>query len=130
MAVVAAINITDMEFNSLSWHDSIIENIVINRKNPGKNDIIQIEITWTNGENNIISFKDVYWADLHMNFGIVSPESIFKAYSEGKENEIVKRFYTKWEGMIDNIDLNFYEIETNSTNSKIRIIAQKFEIEK
>ncbi|MFO7862441.1 MAG: hypothetical protein R6U85_00430 [Salinivirgaceae bacterium] len=118
-----------MEFNSLSWHDSIIESINIDRRNPGKNDIVRMEISWANGEKNIISFKDVYWADLNMNFGIVSPESILKAYSEGGENEIVKSFYSKWKGMINDVDLNYYEIETNSTNSKIRIIAQKFEIE-
>jgi hypothetical protein len=117
-----------MDFNSLTWHDSIIEKIYINRENPGKNDVIQIEISWPNGENNIVSFKDVYWADLNMNFGIVSPESILKAYSEGKENETVKHFYSKWKGMINDVDLNYYEIETNSTSSKIRIIAQKFEI--
>ncbi len=119
-----------MEFNSLSWHDSVIERIDINRKNPGKNDIIQIEISWPSDESNIVSFKDVYWADLNMNFGIVSPESILKAHAEGKENETVKRFYEKWKGMLNDVELNYYEIETNSTNSKIRIIAKSFEIEK
>ncbi|MFZ5431620.1 MAG: hypothetical protein ACOZDD_15430 [Bacteroidota bacterium] len=119
-----------MEFNSLNWHDSVIERIDIDRKDPGENDIIRIEMSWPNGENNIVSFKDVYWADLNMNFGIVSPESILKAHAEGRENEMVKRFYEKWKGMLNNVELNYYEIETNSTNSKIRIIAQKFEIGK
>jgi hypothetical protein len=118
-----------MEFNELNWHDSAINKILINRNNPGKNDIIQIEMVWPDGTNNIISFKDVYWANLDMNFGVVSAESVFHAYSEGKENEIVKSFYLRWKGMINNIDLNYYEIETNSTKSKIRIIAKKFTIE-
>lgn len=119
-----------MEFNSLSWHDSVIKNIIINRSNPGKNDSIQIEITWPNGENNIISFKDTYWADLNMNFGVVCEECIYTAHAEGKENEILISFYAKWKGMINDVELKYFEIETNSTYSMIRIIARKFEIEK
>ena len=119
-----------MEFNDLNWHDSVIERIEINRNNPGKNDIIQIEISWTDGQKNIISFNDVYWAELNMNFGIVCPENILKAYSEGRENETLKRFYIQWKGLINNVDLNYFEIETNSTSSKIRIIAQTFKFEK
>lgn len=119
-----------MEFNNLEWHDSVIERIDINRKDPGKNDIIKIEISWPNDESNIVSFKDVYWANLNMNFGIVSTESILKAHAEGRENEMVKHFYEKWKGMLNNTELNYYEIETISTNSNIRIIAKGFEIEK
>jgi len=117
-----------MNFNNLDWHDSIIKNIIVDRNNPGRNDIIRIEIVWPNGCCNIISFRDVYWAKFDMNFGIISPESIFKAFSEEKENETVKCLYLKWKGMLDDIDLNYYEIETNSTNSKIKIIAQSFEL--
>ena len=119
-----------MEFNNFEWHDSIIKNVIIDRNNPGKNDILQMEIIWPDGTNNTIYFKDVYWANLDMNFGVVSSESVFKAYSEGKENEILRSFYKKWKGMINNVDLKFYEIETNSTRSKIKIIARKFEINK
>lgn len=122
--------IVNMRFNDLNWHDSIISNIVIDRKNPGVNDAIHIEVVWPNGTSNLVSFKDVYWANLNMNFGIISTETIFKAFSEGKENQNVKRLYTKWKGMIDKIDLNFYEIETNSTKSTISIIAQSFELRK
>jgi hypothetical protein len=119
-----------MDFNSLSWHDSVIERIEINRKNPGKNDIIQIEILWQNGESNIISFKDVYWVEFNMNFGVVCLESILKAHAGGKENETLKRFYERWKGMLNNVELSYFEIVTNSTGSIIRIIAQRFEIEK
>lgn len=64
-----------------------------------------------------------------MNFGVVAPESILKAYTEGNENEMVKELYKRSKGMLNSIELNFLEIETNSTNSKIRIIAKSFEIE-
>jgi len=117
-----------MDFNSLNWHDSIIKAIIIDRSNPGNSDSIKIEISWPNGENNIISFINTYWADLNMNFGIECPESILCAHSEGRENETLVSLYAKWNGMINDVELYNYEIETNSTNSKIRIIAQSFEI--
>ena len=118
----------DMNFNELNWHDSIIKNIIIDRNNPGRNDTIQIEIVWTNGVSNVISFKDIYWANLDMNFGIVSNESILKAFSEGNENDAVKKTYSIWKGMIDDIYLNYYEMETNSTRSIIKVVAQRFEL--
>lgn len=46
-----------MEFNNQEWHDSVIKNIIIDRNDSGKNDIIQIEIVWPNNVKNIISFK-------------------------------------------------------------------------
>ena len=118
----------DMNFNELNWHDSIIKNIIIDRNNPGRNDTIQIEIVWTNGVSNVISFKDIYWANLDLNFGIVSNENILKAFSEGNENDAVKKTYSIWKGMIDDIYLNYYEIETNSTRSIIKVVAQRFEL--
>ena len=118
-----------MKFNNLSWHDAIIKNIIIDRNNPGKNDSIKIEIVWNDGQCNILSFEDVYWADLDMNFGVICEESIYRAHAEGKENEEVKSLYKRWRGLINNIDLYFYEIETNSTGSRIRIIAQRFLME-
>jgi hypothetical protein len=117
-----------MDFNKLKWHDSIIKNIIIDRNNPGKNDSIEIDIIWPNSQKNRIIFKDVYWAIFNMNFGIVSEESVLSAFSEGRNNEIVKKTYLKWKGLIDNVDLNFYQIELNSTRSIINIVAQRFEI--
>ena len=117
-----------MIFNNLDWHDSLIEEIIISRLNPGINDLIQVKVIWPNGVSNTICFMDVYWVNLDLNFGIVSPESIYRAYSQGKENEIVQNLYKKWRGQISIIDLNYYEIETNSTKSKIRVVAQRFEI--
>lgn len=114
-----------MDFDNLNWHDSIIKKIIIDRNAPGINDNIQIEIEWPNGVDNIIIFKDTYWADFNMNFGIVSEESILKAHSEGKSNQVVNNIYLKWKGYLDKIELSYYEIVLNSTSSKIRIVSHK-----
>lgn len=118
-----------MEFNDIEWHDSIIQNIIVDHATPGKNDIIQIEMMWLDKTCNTVVFKNLYWANLDLNFGIISSESVHGAFSEGKNNEDVKNVYLKWKGYIDDIDLNYYEIETNSTASKIKIIAQGVELE-
>ena len=65
-----------------------------------------------------------------MNFGIcVEAEAIYCARQEGKENEMVQNFYASWKGAFDAIPLNYYEIETNSTGSKIQIVARDFSYE-
>ena len=59
-----------------------------------------------------------------MNFGvIVEDETILCAHQEGRENEMVQEFYKSWKGLFNQIPLNYYEIETNSTGSKIQIVA-------
>ena len=117
--------ISNNEFNELEWHDSIIEKIEIDRSRPGENDSIEILISWYDGTKNKLRFDNVRWADLNMNFGIVALESIYDASAEGRENACVKECYAKWNGWIDNISLNYYEIETNSTGSKIQIVAEE-----
>lgn len=46
-----------MNFNDYSWHDAIIKNILIDRKNPGKEDTISYEIQWPNNSISQIPFK-------------------------------------------------------------------------
>ena len=54
----------------------------------------------------------------------MTPEYILTAESKGKEYEHIQELYKKLNERIINIDLNYYEIETNTTASKIRIIAE------
>lgn len=117
--------LTIEKFNDLEWHDAIIENIVIDRSNPGKKDQIEFFITWYDKTKSTICFNDVYWADLNMNFGVVALESIYSAFAENRECEQVKEYNQKTKGFFNNIDLNYYEIETNSTGSVMKIIAKE-----
>ena len=120
--------ITNELFNELGWHDAIIDKITIDRGCPGVIDTIDIYIIWTDETKNKLRFENVYWADLNMNFGIVAAESILKAVSKGRECAPVIECYNKWKGNIDNIILNYHEIETNTTGSIIKIIAEKLSI--
>ncbi|MCR4965189.1 MAG: hypothetical protein K6A41_05995, partial [Bacteroidales bacterium] len=53
------------EFNELQWHDAVIKNIRIDRSRPGINDIIEFLITWFDGTQSRLCFKDIYWVDLN-----------------------------------------------------------------
>ena len=117
------------KFNSYEWHDVIIKNIIIDRNTPGINDSISIEISWPNkNKNNILLFEEVYWANLNMNFGIICSDSILNAYESNKNEKFLNDLFKKWKGLIDDVELNGYVINMNSTGSEIKIVAKRFKL--
>lgn len=117
-----------MDFNDYNWHDSIIKNIVIDRNNPGTNDSILIEIIWPDNKENTICFNGVYRANFDMNFGIVCPENILNAYITSKDDRTMVDFFLRWKGLINDVNLNCYVIDLNSTVGSIKIIAEEFKV--
>lgn len=116
-----------MNFNDFYWHDAIIKNIQIDRTNPGNDDSVLFEIIWPeNGEKGILVFEEVYWASMNLNFGIIADESILYATQLDEQNEDLVNFYLKWGGAMDEVKLNTYKIELNSTGGEIKIIAKTF----
>jgi hypothetical protein len=115
-----------MIFNDFNWHDSIIKNITIDRNKPGIIDIINFEIEWADGGKAELVFEDTYWANLTLNFGIVADETILSAcMGDDKDPDLID-FYSRWKGLMDNINLNSYLIRLNSTGGIIKIIAKGF----
>lgn len=120
-----------MNFEEFHWHDSIIKNITINRDNPGIKDEIKIEIVWADNKEGVnFIFEDVYLARMDFNFGIIASESILKSCILSKNDEDLINIYSLWEGFLNNIKLNAYEIELNSTRGRIKIIAKSFRVDK
>lgn len=118
----------NFDFNDHYWHDCILENIFINRSDPGNNDSIEIVIKWY--EDNSVSklvFKNVYLFKAAMNFGIIANESIDMAYIAPSDDNDLVNFYSKWKGAYDHISLNCYVIKTSSTGSEIKILAETVE---
>lgn len=113
-----------MTFDTIYWHDSTVLKIEIDRHNPGTTDIIKVGVLTYDDIKLELLFYDVYWSECKMNFGVVARESILRAYTEGEENSRIKDLKLKWQGNIDHVRLNYYEIETNSTGSTIKIIAK------
>lgn len=116
----------ELKFNDLYWHDSVIENIFIDRSNPGNRDEVRIEVDWYDQPKSYLIFEDVYFANLNLNFGVVAPESIRKAFIITDDN-IITSLYEKMKGFWPH-GLITYIIETNSTASEIKIVAKGFRI--
>ncbi len=60
-----------------------------------------------------------------MNFGIIAQESILNIMQIQNDDKDVIALYQKWKGLLKGLDLFAYEIELNSSASKIKIIAQE-----
>lgn len=114
-----------MIFNDLFWHDSVIKSIVIDRNNPGTNDIIKMTILWPSGEYNDLIFYDVYWAMFSLNFGVVAEETIDLAFVADQDDFAMISLSETWKGMLNLNDLSCYVIRTISTKSEMKIIAKK-----
>jgi hypothetical protein len=120
-----------MNFSDFYWHDAIIENIQINRLNPGNEDTIKFEIVWPENIGRVtFVFEEVYWAMMNLNFGIISHETIQSAYILEDNNQDLVNFYSKWNGAMNDVKLNTYKIELNSTGGEIKIIAKRFSVYK
>lgn len=117
-----------MNFNDFNWHDSVIKNIAIDRSKPGINDVIRFEIEWEEGGRVDLVFEGTYWANMSLNFGIVADETILSACIGDEKDPDLVSFYSKWNGLMDNICLNSYLINLNSTGGVIKIIAKGFKI--
>lgn len=118
----------NINFNDLHWHDSVIKSISIDRTDPGIDDNIIFDIDWSNSINSFLKFTDVYWASMNLNFGIIAEESIYYAEKLGNDDEDLIQFYKGWKSLMDDVELQVFQIELNSTGSKIKIIAKNFEI--
>jgi len=117
-----------MNFNDFNWHDAVIKNITIDRNNPGLKDNVCFEIQWPEGGKGELIFEDIYWINMNLNFGIVSNETILNASIRDNNDEDLINFYLKWKGFMDNVQLNSYVINLNSTGGTIKIIAKKFKV--
>ena len=116
-----------MRFDEIDWHDQVILNININRINAGKADLIELQVA-LNGSMIIVQFKDVYHAELKLNFGIVAEESIRYAINNTEDFELLN-IQNKWSKIGVRLDeLKCFEFNTNSTNSLIKIYALSCEI--
>ena len=92
-------------FNDYFWHDAVIKNIFIDRKNPGYEDTIAFEIVWTypNEKFNQIIFEDVYWSQMILGFGVIANESVLEAYEASNDDLDLINFWKKWENILATI---------------------------
>ncbi|RMZ60052.1 hypothetical protein D1632_10700 [Chryseobacterium nematophagum] len=114
-----------MNINDYVWHDKVLLNINIDRKKPGIIDEVSFEIE----DNNVLKkliFKEVYWLNLNLNFGVIAEESILNIQCLNKDDYDLSLLYKKWNGHLDEKKLHSYLIELNSSGSTIKLIAENF----
>jgi len=112
------------DFDDCYWHDSILESIYIDRRDPGHNDTIELVVEWYEDKSRSrIVFSDVRLLKATLNFGIIAHETIDTAYL-APDDEALAAFYKGWKGLFDDVKLNCYVIETLSTGGNIKILAR------
>ncbi|RZK43064.1 MAG: hypothetical protein EOO90_05260 [Pedobacter sp.] len=114
------------KFEDLHWHDALINVVAIDRSNAGKSDTIAFNITWPNGELGTLTFHDVWQAQFSLNFGVIAEETILQANAT---KELPDALLKQWQtNGVDMSSIQCYEIETNSTASRFKIIAGGFSV--
>ena len=117
------------DFNDFYWHDAEIKEINIDRYYPGKKDEIRFNILFPDKKKVVyFIFEGIYYASFGLNFGIIADETIRYASVLENDNDL-SILYSKWKGHLNQIKLNVYFFELNSSESKIKIIAKGFRVE-
>ena len=119
----------DNQFNELPWHDAEILCVTVDRRNPGEEDQVVIDVRWPDGGQNRIIFADCYGLTASMNFGIMTSESILEAFFVVQSEEL-EQIREKWRRLgVDLGLLRCFEIRTNSTSSNLRIYALRYSLQ-
>lgn len=112
-----------VKFNEMPWHDSILLKLEVDRNKPGEIDTVKVLIKWPNGKDEYLIFKECYFFEALMNFGVVAEESILSA-SCSNDDEKIAEIQRQWATLgVTLNDLLCYKISTNSTNSTLKIYA-------
>lgn len=112
-------------FNSFEWHDATLEEILVDRRNPGESDEVTITMEWTDGSRQRLRFEKCYEVEARMNFGILAQESVLHARCS-TECIHLDTLRQKWMSMGVVLEATrCFEIFTNSTGGTIRICAKR-----
>ncbi len=115
-------------FQDLEWHDAILLDVRIDRRDPGRRDEVVLTIEWTDGVQQDLRFTGCYEFHAQMNFGIIALESIRDANCVD-DSEDLRAVKERWvESGFDFSSLREFEITMNSTASVLRILACGLEI--
>jgi hypothetical protein len=120
----------DFDFDDCYWHDSILEDIYIDRRNPGKDESVEVTVKWYEDNSRVrLVFKRAYEFKATLHFGINAKETIDTAYIAEDDSDLIE-FYKGWNGIFDSVKLKCFVIETLSTGGKIKILAEDVQMYK
>lgn len=118
----------NIEFRGITWHDTKITRVVLDRSNPGIVDKLELFLENDEFGSFCAIFLDVWRLTEQWNFGICADETI-RCATEAESHPSIEELRRTWENLGANLDdIRFYRIETNSTASIIEILARRFEV--
>jgi hypothetical protein len=115
-------------FSDLPWHDAVVLELFVDRRQPGKVDQVVVSIRWPDERRSRITFTDCYALDAKLNFGIVATEAVLWAV-ELQESDALGEIRQRWSRLgVDLSSLKCFRIETSSTASTINVYAHSWSI--
>ena len=116
----------NMKFKDMKWHHSVIKNILIDRRNPGINDIVSMETVWSDGTESTIVFIGVYTLSTKLDMDTVRKDIIDEASIDPIDDDFFAEF-KKASKCILKKKLHCYRFNMASSGT-IKIIAEGFKI--
>ena len=115
---------TTTQFEQLWWHDALLLELKVDRRQPGELDEVVVLIEWPDDRKSAIRFLDCFGMIANLCFEIVAPEPILTA-SETEDVGPFKVQHDMWaKARMVRPNLKLFTIETNSTASLIHILAR------
>ena len=115
-------------FDSFPWHDAELKELLVDRREPGERDIVQLLVAWPQGGESMFVFHECYAMTANMNFGIVATERISNASLITDDQELFS-IRELWRPLSVSLEeLHCFRFEMSSTGSDIRVYAQRFEV--
>jgi len=115
-------------FDSFPWHDAELKELLVDRRESGKRDVVQLLVAWPQGGESMFVFHDCYAMTANMNFGIVATERIGNA-SLITDDQDLSSIRERWRPHSVSLEeLRCYRFEMSSTGSDIRVYAQRFDV--
>jgi hypothetical protein len=116
------------DIDKYPWHDAVLRNVLVDRSNPGHNDVVELLIEWNDGRISRFIFHDCYAMRSAMNFGVVAEETI-RSVDIVEDGDEVDSLKAKWSGAGSTVSkIKCFRLETNSTASVISIFALGIEV--
>jgi hypothetical protein len=115
-------------FDSFPWHDAELRELLVDRRESGERDVVQMLVAWPEGGESKFVFHDCYAMTANMYFGIIATERLGNA-SLIADDEGLLSIRERWRSSgVSLEELRCYRFELSSTGSDIRVYAQRFEV--
>ena len=115
-------------FESFPWHDAELKELLVDRREPGERDVVQLLVAWPQGGESLFVFRNCYAMTANMYFGIIAPERIGDA-SLLTDDQVLLSIRKRWRPLgVSLEELRCYRFEMSSTGSDIRVYGLQFEV--